>query len=195
MKKQILIGTLLFQCAGFAIAAENSSEIEKQYLEESQKIALEFMQTLGKTLKTQIESGGIESAIGVCKKVAPAMAERYSNEVRTVKRVSLKPRNKIQGTPDEFERKILVSFNQSRVDGQSTAKMEVSSLDDTDSGKLFRYMKAIPTQEMCLKCHGAEKDISPNLKKLIMAEYPNDLATGYSLGEIRGAISVKYKLK
>ena len=195
MKKQLLMTAFLIQNTVTSYAAENNQMLHQQYLKESQNTAQEFMQILGKTLATQIESGGIESAIGVCKKVAPAMAERYSNEVRTVKRVSLKPRNKIQGTPDEFERKILVSFNQSRVDGQSTAKMEVSSLDDTDSGKLFRYMKAIPTQEMCLKCHGAEKDISPNLKKLIMAEYPNDLATGYSLGEIRGAISVKYKLK
>jgi hypothetical protein len=153
------------------------------------------MQTLGKTLKTQIESSGIESAISVCKQVAPAMAEQYTNQSRTVKRVSLKPRNQSQGTPDEWERKTLEYFNQAQKDGQLATKMEVSALEKTDSGQVFRYMKAIPTQAMCLKCHGSEQDISANLKQLLTSEYPNDLATGYSLGEVRGAISIQHLLK
>ncbi|MDP2153759.1 MAG: DUF3365 domain-containing protein [Methylotenera sp.] len=195
MKKNLIISALLIQCSALTYAAENDLTLQQQYLEESQKTAQEFMQILGKTLKTQIESSGIESAISVCKQVAPAMAEQYSNQSRTVKRVSLKPRNQSQGTPDEWERKTLEYFNQAQKDGQLPAKMEVSSLEKTDSGQVFRYMKAIPTQAMCLKCHGSEQDISANLKQLLKSEYPNDLATGYSLGEVRGAISIQHLLK
>jgi hypothetical protein len=88
MKKYLLITALLIQNATTSHASENDQALHQQYLEQSQKTAQEFMQTLGKTLKTQIESGGIESAISVCKEVAPAMANQYSNQSRTVKRVS-----------------------------------------------------------------------------------------------------------
>ena len=55
-------------------------------------------------------------------------------------------------------------------------------------------MKAIPTQPMCLQCHGKPADMKDNVKAILAKEYPEDKAVGYSLGEIRGAISIKHKL-
>ncbi|MBK8909014.1 MAG: DUF3365 domain-containing protein [Rhodospirillales bacterium] len=53
------------------------------------------------------------------------------------------------------------------------------------SNPVFRYMKAIPTAELCLACHGTEIDpaVSTTLKK----HYPLDQATGFQAGDIRGA--------
>lgn len=194
MKKQLLMTTFLIQSTVTSYAAENNQMLHQQYLKESQNTAQEFMQILGKTLATQIESGGVESAISVCKEVSPAMAKQYSSESRTVKRVSLKPRNESQGTPDNWEKNALESFDQAQKNGELPTKIEISTLEETESGKVFRYMKAIPTQAMCLKCHGSPTEITNNVKALLKSNYPNDLATGYSLGQIRGAISVKHKL-
>jgi hypothetical protein len=52
-------------------------------------------------------------------------------------------------------------------------------------------MKALPTQELCLACHGTaahlDKEAVVRLKEL----YPDDKATGYALGQVRGALTVK----
>jgi len=183
--------------SSFTLTAQagGTVEAEARYLEESRKTAQEFMQTLGGTLKQQIETGGIESAIGVCKQVAPALAAQYSSDTRTVKRVSLKPRNSVQGTPDHWERMVLEGFDQDQQAGKPPAGMEVTAYGESADGRWFRYMKAIPAQAMCLKCHGTEQDIPDGVKALLKAEYPQDQATGYSAGQIRGAISIRQKVQ
>lgn len=184
----------LFITTAPAFATEIADEAQARYQEESRKIAQEFMQTLGGTLKKQLEAGSAESAIGVCKQVAPALAAEYSKDGRVVKRVSLKARNNVQGTPDVWEKEVLEGFDQGQVEGKPAASMEIATVTEEADGRWFRYMKAIPTQAMCLQCHGKPADISAGLKALLASEYPEDKATGYSVGEVRGAISVKRKL-
>jgi hypothetical protein len=50
-------------------------------------------------------------------------------------------------------------------------------------------MKAITTEGICLACHG--KTLGPAVSKKISELYPSDHATGYSVGEVRGAFSLK----
>ena len=47
----------------------------------------------------------------------------------------------------------------------------------------------MPTQKACLACHGS--DIAPAVSKKIATLYPNDQATDFKLGDIRGAFVVK----
>ena len=49
-------------------------------------------------------------------------------------------------------------------------------------------MRAIPTEALCLTCHG--ETLAPELAAAIAREYPNDQATGFKLGELRGAFRV-----
>lgn len=163
-------------------------------LEESRKLAQEFMQKLGGTLKQQLESGGAESAIGVCKQVAPALAAEYSKDGRIVKRVSLKPRNQTLGTPDAWEEQRLQNFDRAVIEGKPVSEMEFTAVTEGPDGRWFRYLKAIPTQKMCLQCHGQPEHIKDSVKALLSKEYPDDHATGYSVGAVRGAISIRQKL-
>lgn len=189
------IAAALFANFAFGAQATEADDAHARYLEENRKTAQEFMQTLGGTLKQQIEAGGIESAIGVCKQVAPALAAQYSSDTRTVKRVSLKARNKVQGTPDHWEKMVLEGFDQDQQAGKPPAEMEVTAYSESSDGRWFRYVKAIPAQAMCLKCHGTEQDIPEGVKALLKTEYPEDRATGYSVGQIRGAISIRQQIR
>ncbi|MDZ4097729.1 MAG: DUF3365 domain-containing protein [Methylophilaceae bacterium] len=108
IRKYPLMLVALFVLANTAHA---ESDPYVDYTEESRKIAQEFMQKLAGTLKQQLESSGTESAIKVCKEVAPALAAQYSTNERLVKRVSLKPRNQSLGTPTDVERDALESFD------------------------------------------------------------------------------------
>ena len=47
---------------------------------------------------------------------------------------------------------------------------------------------------LCLKCHGAQATLSPAVKEKLSALYPQDKATGYSLGQIRGAMTIRKPL-
>lgn len=192
MKKTLLCAAVVAAFSASPLYA--ADDVEARYLEESRKTAQEFMQTLGGTLKKQLDADGAESAIGVCKQVAPALAAEYSKDGRVVKRVSLKPRNQKLGTPDAWETRMMESFERSQIEGKPISGMEVSSIREEADGRWYRYLKAIPTQQMCLQCHGQSYQISDGVKALLAKEYPDDQAVGYSAGMIRGAISIKKKL-
>ena len=55
-------------------------------------------------------------------------------------------------------------------------------------GNEFRFMKAIPTGAVCLKCHGT--DLSPAVTAKLTELYPDDKATGFKEGDLRGAFVV-----
>jgi hypothetical protein len=44
----------------------------------------------------------------------------------------------------------------------------------------------IPTQPLCLTCHGDPATFSPELKEALAVHYPNDQATGFKAGDLRG---------
>lgn len=54
----------------------------------------------------------------------------------------------------------------------------------------FRYMKAIPMQGMCMTCHGGQELIPDNVKERLATLYPDDQATGFTPGSLRGAFTV-----
>ena len=106
-------------------------------------------------------------------------------------RTSLKTRNP-NNAPDAWEARILEQFEALKAAGNPIDGMAYAEVVDTDGEKTYRFMKAIPTQEVCLACHGT--DINPELAKAIDEAYPEDQARGYSAGDIRGAFTLSKPL-
>ncbi|MDO9365927.1 MAG: DUF3365 domain-containing protein [Methylotenera sp.] len=195
MRKHTLASLLLLVSYSIAYADMPVNNPEQNMLGDAKKLSAEFVQKLGGILKQQLESSGTESALSVCKDVAPEMSAQYSNDKRIVKRVSLKPRNSSIGVADEWGANQLKQFDMAAASGKPAAEIEAHAVTDEKDGRWFRYMKAIPTQAMCLQCHGGTDNIQPTVQALLKQLYPNDLAVGYKVGEIRGAISVKEKFE
>lgn len=153
---------------------------------------------LGDTLKGQlvaaIKSGGPQSAVGVCRTIAPAIAEEASEAHGIdVGRTALKVRNPANA-PDAFERRVLEDFASRIASGADPAALEHAEVVSENGETLLRYMKAIPmAAEPCLACHGS--DIDPDLKAEIARLYPDDQATGFKPGELRGAFTVRRKMQ
>lgn len=64
------------------------------------------------------------------------------------------------------------------------------------SGKTAKvnYLRAIPMKEQpCAACHGTS--IAPEVQARIAALYPDDRATGFRPGELRGAIAISWSAK
>jgi hypothetical protein len=170
-------------CSG-AVAASSVEEL----VAESRKAVKEFADELKGELLAALKGGGPVNAVTVCSRKAPAIADRISKSKRwEVGRTSLRIRNP-KNTPDAWERKTLESFEERRKQGEDIGKMEHSEMVTEGGKSLFRYMKAIPAGELCLTCHG--KDLAPDLAAKLRELYPEDQATGFSLGEIRGAFTI-----
>jgi hypothetical protein len=125
----------------------------------------------------------------VCQTIAPGLAEE-AGEARGLKvgRTGLRVRNPANA-PDDWERRVLEDFAAKIEAGTDVAKLEhAETVIDAVGVATFRYMKAIPmAAEPCLTCHGAPE---PALKAEILRLYPQDQATGFKPGELRGAFTV-----
>jgi hypothetical protein len=158
-------------------------------------LAGQLVQQLGATLKAQLAASGPDGAIGVCRQAAPDIAGNLSRQSGSkVARVSLRTRNAMLGAPDAWEQAVLAQFDRRAAAGEKPETLEHAAFVDEPAGRYFRYLKAIGVQPMCLACHGTSDDISDTVKGQLAAEYPNDRATGYSAGQVRGAVTVKKPL-
>lgn len=178
----LLLAAALYHAGAVAADPEPQSQ-----LEQSRATAAEFMKTLKGELMQAMQAGGPVNAIAVCNTRAPAIAaEQGALRGWEVGRTSLKPRN-LANAPDEWERSVLERFEQRKQAGEDPAKLEYFEVVERDGRPAFRYMKAIPTAELCLACHGAKLD--PAVAAKLDELYPKDQARGYQTGDIRGAFT------
>lgn len=155
-------------------------------------MAMSFMKQLAAANQQAVSAGGPESAIKVCKDIAPKLAGDLSRQTGwKITRVSLKVRNPLLCTPDAWEQKTLQDFEARAAKGEKPETMEAAEIVQEPGGKSFRYMKANALQPGCAVCHGNSEQIPDKVKARLSEEYPHDKATGYSAGQIRGAISIK----
>jgi len=183
MKQIIPIVLMAMMLGGTAIAEQKSDDIKQ-----SRQAVKQFFGQLKGELQAAMKAGGPVNAIEVCSEKAPAIARDVSKEKGLqIGRTSLKPRNPANA-PDQWEKAVLKEFEQRKADGEHLKKMEKHEIVEQNGQQVFRYMKAIPTGELCLKCHGTQLDpaVSARLEKL----YPEDRATGYSKGDLRGAFTI-----
>lgn len=143
-----------------------------------------FSTDLRQVLVSTMQQNGPIAAISVCNTAAPAIASQHSNSTWQISRSALKTRNP-DNQPDEWLRNVLLNFEQRKLNGEPIAKIE----HQTQRSDGWYFIKAIPTQKACLACHGS--DIAPEVAKKIATLYPNDQATDFKLGDIRGAFVIK----
>jgi len=180
-------------CGLGAVAATAQDDAAR--MEEARKLAGQMILALGGKLQAEMKAGGPAAAIGVCTTAAPTIAGELSrqNGVRLT-RVSLKVRNPLLGSPDAWEQNALIAFESRLAKGEPADKLEFVETVVEPGGRYFRYMKALPVQPVCLNCHGDAAKLAPEIKERLAREYPADRATGYALGQIRGAVSIKRPL-
>lgn len=160
---------------------------EDALLLETRAVATAMPPKLMAELQKEMAAGSLVSAIAACRDTAPQMAKEISAKTGwQIRRVSLKNRNP-KAVPDAWEKAVLTEFDQRVAAGADAATLEKAEIiDDT-----YRYMKALPTQPMCLSCHGNAGEIPADVKTKLRELYPDDRATGYTVGAVRGAISIK----
>ncbi len=168
------------------------ADLDAAFLQSTRAMAGELVSRLGQTLKNAIANDGLVAAVSVCKEVAPAIAAELSaTHQASVKRVGTRARNPATGVPNGWQKEALTQFEQRLAKGDKPAELEYWQVADKGNGQReLRYAKAILVQPMCVSCHGAREDIPAPLAEKLRLEYPQDEATGYSVGKLRGAVVV-----
>lgn len=185
MRKAVLSAALL--AAIPALASE-------PMLADARKVAGALPPKLLSVLSAEIEKGGPEGAIFVCREQAPRLARAASEESGwSVRRVSLRNRNP-KAVPDAWERAALEDFDRRAAAGENPASLEKGEVVTEEGRRTYRYLKALPTGELCLQCHGPRERLSQAVTERLEAIYPQDRAVGYRPKEIRGAITLRKPL-
>ena len=142
-------------------------------------------------LQAAMAAGGPVAAVDVCHTRAPRIAEAVMAEHGVqLGRVALPGRNR---HPDhaagDWKLATLQAFQQA-VDGGAPAAEQVAVVaDGLPDGVALRMMRGIATEPPCLACHGSE--VAEPVRAAIAQHYPGDHATGFAVGDLRGALWVE----
>ncbi|TYC59041.1 DUF3365 domain-containing protein [Marinobacter sp. BW6] len=185
MSKPIMTTALLCSVLSMPLLAQPQTEDPEALVTEARSLVKAYGGSLKQALQAAIKEGGLTNGIGVCKTVAPEIAERNSKGAWTITRTSLKVRNP-NNTPTGWQEIQLLAMDQQPV--RNGDPVEIWQVSEASGQPSFQYLRAIPTQKLCLGCHG--KSIAPEVKAKLAELYPEDKATGFSEGDLRGAFVV-----
>jgi len=183
--------TTLF-CAVALGCASEAPQLSREEETRLRAIGQESAQSLATGLITNlsaaIEEGGLPHAVDFCSSEASRLTSEIQHRLGqglVLKRTTFKYRNPANA-PDDLEAVALQYF--------ATALRETDSLPSyyvqrvsTDE---FRYYQPLVVNQLCLQCHGSPEQIDPAVVQQLRALYPDDRATGYASGDLRGLIRV-----
>lgn len=174
----------------FTTAVQAQDSEQQQFEKEAQLAIKALAESMKKALMGAMQDGGPVEAVSVCKLIAPTLAAEISKQHGLdIRRTSLRVRNP-ENEADSWETDVLQRFQTRLASGEAIQKLSFSEKVENDVGTAqWRMMKAIPTDKVCLSCHGT-KIVAP-VQAVLDQHYPNDMATGFKLGDIRGAFTVK----
>lgn len=186
-----IAATRSVMAAAILCAIMSASAQEPAWFGEARKAAGSVPPKLLAVLTEEIGKNGPEGAILVCRDKAPQLAKAASDETGwSVRRVSLRNRNP-RAVPDAWERAALEDFDRRAASGESATTLEKAEIVAEGGKQSYRYMRALPTQPLCLNCHGSPEQLSPAVIEKLKALYPDDKAVGYRPGDIRGAMTIR----
>lgn len=102
-----------------------------------------------------------------------------------MKQTSLRLRNP-QNAPDDWERRALEMFE----DPDYPNGFPHAEISTVLGEEVYRFIKPVYISEACLRCHGEKETIREDILEYLETHYPNDISTGYRVGELRGGISI-----
>lgn len=160
-------------------------------LDRARSAAMAFSGRLRGTLQAAMAEGGPVAAIDVCGTDAPRIADAVMAEhgVR-LGRVAMPGRNRNPAqAAGDWQLATLEHFQQAVAAGALAAEQVAVVRDGLADGIALRMMRGIATEPGCLACHGTQ--VAPDIRDAIAQRYADDGATGFEVGDLRGALWVE----
>ncbi|MFH5834029.1 DUF3365 domain-containing protein [Halalkalibaculum sp. DA3122] len=155
---------------------------------EGQMISQAAFKTLSSNLQQAMAEGGVENALRFCNIEAMPLTDSLSTHFDIeLRRASHRPRNP-SNRADSLELQTIQQYL-SEIEAGRDLKPVIYT-----SGSTISYHAPIRIAgPLCLNCHGQPAtDIAKPDLQVIRELYPEDEATGFSLGELRGIWSIRF---
>jgi hypothetical protein len=145
--------------------------------------------TLKQALQARMQAEGPLAAVDFCHQQAQSLTAQVANEhgVR-LGRLGLRLRNPDNAVSD-WQQAALEQMAASHDPAAASPRVSVRRSAD---GARLNYVRAIRTEAPCLLCHGSK--LSDSLLAAIRERYPEDRATGFAEGDLRGLLWVEVPL-
>ena len=186
MKKWFLLLVTMAMIAG--CKSEMSEEERASYQHEGEEIVQDAFKELSSQLMEKMKEGGPELALPFCNVQAlPLTLEVAARNKVEIRRVSNKLRN-AKNSPSEHAHEQLNAYLKNQQAG-----IELQSVVAQDGAGVVHYYAPIRIMKQCLVCHGRPgESMLQKTDSLIKSYYPEDAATGYSEGELRGMWDIAF---
>ena len=160
---------------------------EKEYAAIGLAFAMEAKTELGKNLKKAIQEKGTIGAIQFCHVEATKLTDSVSlMKNAVIKRVSDKTRNP-NNKANQQELGHIASFKKILASGKG-----IEPIVNSEDGEVDFYYP-ITTNVLCLQCHGKPNEqIQPKTLMALKELYPEVVAIGYDVNEVRGIWSINF---
>jgi hypothetical protein len=137
-----------------------------------------LQQALLTKLRSAMDQGGPAAAVVVCRDEARGIGDRLAHEYGIqLGRTSHRVRNPANA-PRDWAKAIVA--------GAAGAKASAERLRVVDLGDRVGVLRPIGTIDMCTRCHGGADVVRENLGAALAQSYPQDQATGFGAGDLRG---------
>lgn len=157
--------------------AEAPAEL-RPAVERADRALLVLRTKLLETLTTEISKSGAAAAVDVCRDVASEITRASAEEEGVaVGRTSHQLRNPRNEAPPWAEEIVAAGAGTKAANAQSHV---------ADLGDRVGVLRPIGAIEMCTQCHGSTEAIDPAAAARIAEAYPEDRATGFEIGDLRG---------
>lgn len=165
-----------------------NDSLSKEYKDMGMSYALSTKAVLGKNLTGTIQKNGTLAALKFCNVRAYSLTDSMATvHQATIKRVSDKPRNRVNMANEE-ELGYIDAYKKTISEGKDITPIVVQKNDKVN----FYY--PIITNAMCLQCHGKpDKEVKPEILAALKELYPKDMAQGYDVDQVRGVWSISFK--
>jgi len=163
-------------------------EKQAEYISKGQIIVQQSFQALSGELKGALTTGGVQNAVGYCHLKASPIIDSLSSIYQVkISRKSDKYRNP-ENQPSPLDSIVIAAYIKQVEQGQSLQPhLEI------EGQNIIFYAPISIQNPMCLLCHG---DPGVTIEQVnydfIRSKYPNDLATGYKLNDLRGVWKIEF---
>lgn len=156
------------------IDPESLSSDDKEKLQRAKEATKKLGGTLMGELGKAVGEGDFAHGIEVCNIRAPEIRGRIVDEDERVEigRTSFKLRNSDNTPPD---------WAKPYVDQRMAEEVVLKGPQDQ-----LGLLAPIRLKEFCTNCHGTKEQIPDDVEQMLAQKYPNDRATGFAAGDLRG---------
>ena len=156
------------------VADKSMAKASKRTPQERAALAKDALfNELSTRLLAAMSSSGPAKAIEVCSQLAPKLAREVGEQHHvSIGRTAVRLRN-ASNLPPEWAEPLMKELPKKPV---------FKELEDGRTGALFPILLKV----QCLTCHGPDDKIAAEIRTELARLYPNDKATGFQEGDLRG---------